>query len=101
MTSSLARRQTVRLWPERHATIGHRHLQINRLRWVTPTALAPVALHPEDIPYGPRRMRPAAAPIPLRAAVADGYTASRRNELRKSSSLYLNDQTTTSSARAD
>jgi probable addiction module antidote protein len=37
-------------------------------------------IRPGDTPYGTRRMRMAAAPIPLRAEARAGFTASRRNE---------------------
>ena len=40
----------------------------------------PAAILPGDMPFGTRRMRMAAAPIPRRAEERAGFTASRRNK---------------------
>jgi len=69
-----------RVMAGRRATIGHRRLQTNRLRWVTPMAWDPAAIRPGDMPYGTRHMRMAAVPIQLRAEEPAGFIASRRNE---------------------
>jgi hypothetical protein len=62
--------------------------------------LAPVVIHPEDIPYGTLRMRTEAALTRHRAAEADGYTASRLNEVPKFSA-FADNQNLDDSACAD
>ena len=52
-------------------------------------ALVLVAIHPEDTLYGTRRMKMAAAPIPLRGEEEDGSTVSRQSDVRKLSVFRL------------